>query len=55
MTTTALYMLRCFQVGLHIADLEYLSVGMVLDIFTESGNDNYEYKDVATQADFNKF
>lgn len=48
-------MLRCFQVGLHIADLEALSMGMVFDIFTEHGNDNYEYKQVACQADFDNF
>ena len=51
-TTTALYMLRCFQVGMSIADLEQMSVGMVLDIFTESSNDQYDYKQVANQADF---
>ncbi len=55
MTSTALYVLRCFQVGLHIADLEFLSMGMVFDIFTESRNDNYDYKQVANQEDFDKF
>jgi hypothetical protein len=48
-------MLRCFQVGLRIADLEQLSIGMVYDIFTESNNDSYKYKQVANQEDFDKF
>ncbi len=48
-------MLRCFQIGLHISDLEAISIGMVYDLITESGNDSYEYKDVANQEDFDKF
>lgn len=48
-------MLRCFQIGLHIADLEALSVGMVFDLCTESSNDNYQYKEVANQHDFDTF
>ena len=53
--TVALYALRCFQLGLSIADLETLSVGFVLDMITESANDNCEYKQLATQEDFDKF
>lgn len=48
-------MLRCYQVGITIADLELMSVGMVLDIFTESANDNCHYENMANQADFDKF
>lgn len=48
-------MLRCFQAGITIADLERLSIGTVLDIFTESDNDTYDYKQLATQADYDKF
>jgi len=48
-------MLRCFQVGMHVADLEQLSQGMIIDIFTENKNDGYEYKTMASQADFDKF
>ena len=36
-------------------DLDQLSFGMVLDMFTELANDDYKYKEVATQADFDKF
>lgn len=52
---TAIYMLRAFQIGMHIEDMERLSIGMVNDIIIESGNDNYNYKQVATQNDFDKF
>lgn len=48
-------MLRCFQMGLSIADLELLSMGTVFDMLTEYGNDSYEYQDVANQADFDSF
>ena len=48
-------MLRCFQIGLTVADLEVLSMGTVFDMFTESGNDSYDYKQVANQKDFDSF
>lgn len=53
--TTALYTLRAVQIGLHIDDLDSLDFGDVVDIITESVNDKAEYKQVATQADFDKF
>ena len=52
---TALFMLRCLQVGLRIDDLDRLDYGAVLDIITESANDSYEYKYKATQRDFDNF
>ena len=48
-------MLRCYQCGLTIAELEQLSIGTVLDIFTEAQNDKCEYKQVANQSDFDKW
>lgn len=53
--STALYLLRCVQIGLHMSDLEYLTMGAVFDLFAESANDDVEYNTVATQADFDKF
>lgn len=41
--------------GLHIADLDSLECGTVIDMMTESANDSYDYKQVATQSDFDKF
>ena len=38
--TTPLYLLRCLQIGLRIADLDLVTIGMVLDLWTEKANDN---------------
>lgn len=53
--TTPLFLLRCIEVGISIVDLDYLTIGLVLDIFCEKGNDDYEYANVATQEDFDRF
>lgn len=52
---TALFLLRSFQLGLRIEDMKQLTLGMVLDMFAEAGNDSVEYKQLATQADFDAF
>ena len=36
-------------------DLDELDLGMVYDMFTEKSNDTYEWREVATQEDFDKF
>lgn len=53
--TTALYTLRCIQVGLNVTDLDHLDYGFVVDLFTENSNDDYKYQQKASQADFDKF
>ena len=53
--TSALFLLRCCELGLSMNDLDELSVGMVNDMFVEKSNDNYEWKEIATQSDFDKF
>ncbi len=53
--TTPLFLLRCLEVGLSIRDLDDLTIGLVLDIWTEKGNDSVTYRQVATQEDFDKF
>ena len=53
--TTPLFLLRCLEIGLSIKDLDYLTIGMVMDIWTEKGNDSVTYDNIATQEDFNKF
>lgn len=35
--------------------LSQLTIGLVNDMFTEKNNDEYKYKEVATQEDFDKF
>ena len=55
--TTALFLLRCTQMGLSMADLDVLTIGLVLDMITERSNDEHmdEYARTATQADFDMF
>jgi hypothetical protein len=53
--TTALFLLRSKQIHFTLAELEEIPSGLVLDCFTESANDNYDYQPIATQADFDKF
>ncbi len=53
--TTSLFLLRCVQLGLSMADLELLSIGLVNDMYTESRNDEWGYREVAMQEDFDRF
>lgn len=50
-----IFLLRCVQLGLSVSDLKELSIGMVLDLMNEADNDHLEYKQLATQADFDAF
>lgn len=38
-----------------ISHLDLLTLGMVNDMFAESRNDDYKYREVATQKDFDLF
>ena len=56
--TTPLFLLRCVQLGISIRDLDLLTIGMVNDMYVESGNDqdaDKNYNAGATQADFDRF
>ena len=53
--TTPLFLLRCMEVGISIPDLDLLTIGLVMDIWTEKGNDGTEYAIRATQSDFDAF
>lgn len=48
-------MLRALEAGLSVADLDYLSVGMVYDIMTERSYDDSGFIRKATQKDFDRF
>ena len=52
--TTALFMLRCVQLGLSIADLDLLTIGSVNDMFHEHSRDEIHWRKEATQADMDK-
>ena len=53
--TTALFLLRVCQMGMLIADLDDLETGAVFDMMTESSNDDYNYRPLANQEDFDRF
>ena len=53
--TTPLFLLRCIEIGISIRDLDLLTIGMVMDIWTEKANDDVKYQQIATQVDFDKF
>jgi hypothetical protein len=53
--TTPLFLLRCTEIGISVRDLDLLSIGLVLDIWTEKANDNVKYRRLATQEDFDRF
>ena len=53
--TTPLFLLRCIESGISIRDLDLLTIGMAMDIWTEKANDDVKYQQIATQEDFDKF
>ena len=55
--TTPLLLLRCVQIGIHISELELLTIGTVNDMYTEMNNDeNREaYSTLASQEDMDAF
>lgn len=53
--TTPLFLIRYVQLGLSMADLELLSIGLINDMYTESRNDDCKYAELATQEDFDRF
>lgn len=52
---TALFLLRCVQLGISLADLDLLTIGMVDDMYIEQSNDEAKYPCKATQRDFDNF
>ena len=50
-----MFLLRAFQIGLNLADLDSLEYGAIVDMMTESGNDEAKYTQVADQSDFDRF
>lgn len=53
--TSALFLLRCKEIGLSLSELDDLDIGMVFDMFTERANDSYDWAVLATQDDFRRF
>ena len=53
--TTPLLMLRALEIGLSVQDMDLISIGLLLDLWTEKANDSVKYRRVATQEDFDRF
>ena len=53
--TTPLFLLRSVEIGISISDLDLLTVGLVIAMWTEKANDSVKYNKIATQDDFDKF
>ncbi len=53
--TTPLFLLRCVELGISIADLDLLSIGLVLDMWIEKANDGVKYRQIASQEHFDRF
>jgi hypothetical protein len=48
-------LLRCVELGISIRDMDLLTVGVVQDMFIEKENDDYDYAQVATQEQMDRF
>lgn len=53
--TTPLFLLRCIQLGISVADTDLLTIGLINDMYAENSNDGYKYPSLATQEDFDAF
>ena len=58
--TTALFMLRCVELGLNIGDLNLLTIGSVNDMFNEKRRDekrrdSLEWREEVSQGNMDKF
>ena len=52
--TTALFMLRCVELGLNIGDLDLLTIGSVNDMFNEKRRDSLEWRVVFIKTAVNR-
>ena len=53
--TLGLFLLRAAQLHLSMIDMDSLEAGMIVDMMVEASNDGCEYRQVATQEDFDRF
>lgn len=55
--TTPLFLLRCVQLGVHITELEYLTIGMIMDMYSEMQRDDApeQFSYIGTQSDMDRF
>ena len=48
-------LLRCVQLRIHISELDLLTIGTVLDMYTELQRDDEPHDQLASQDDFDRF
>lgn len=55
--TTPLLLLRAVQLGVHISEMEMLTIGTINDMYTEMQNDENQsaYSTLASQDDMDAF
>ena len=53
--TTPLFLLRCKQLGLSMTELDLLTIGTVMDMYTELQRDDEPHDQLASQDDFDRF
>lgn len=55
--TTPLLLLRVVQLGVHISEMDLLTIGEINDMYTELNNDenSESYSQIAQQSDFDRF
>lgn len=53
--TTPLLLLRCVQLGIHISELDLLTIGTVNNMYAELRRDDEPHDQLASQDDFDAF
>ena len=53
--TTPLFLRWCAQLGLSIRDLNLLIIGTMNDMYTEIGNNSFDYSEVTVKEGFDQF
>ncbi len=53
--TTPLLLLRAVQLGVHISEMEMLTIGTLLDMYTELQRDDEPHDQLASQDDMDRF
>ncbi len=53
--TTPLLLLRAVQLGVHISEMELLTMGTIFDMYSEMKRDNESHATLASQVDFDKW
>ena len=53
--TTPLFLLRCVQLDLAMADFELLSIGLIDSMYAENRNDEWKYAVVVELEEFDRF